>query len=92
MIQCLPTGEFRWLKDSELNQIDLGKYKDDGKKGLILKVDLEYPKELHDLHNDLPLAPQKMKVTNEMLSNYCKGISDKCNLGIGKANKLITCL
>ena len=44
-------------------QIDLAKYKEDNKKGVILEVDLEYPQELHDLHNDYPLAPEKMKVT-----------------------------
>ena len=33
-------------------QIDLAKYKEDNKKGVILEVDLEYPQQLHDLHND----------------------------------------
>ena len=28
----------------------------------ILEVDLEYPKELHDLHNDYPLAPEQIEV------------------------------
>ena len=52
MSQYLPTGNFRWVTDKETNKIDRGKYKADGKKGLILEVDLEYPRELHDLHND----------------------------------------
>ena len=30
----------------------------------ILQVDLEYPKELHDSHNDFPLAPERLKVGN----------------------------
>ena len=30
----------------------------------ILEVDLEYPKELHDLHNDFPLAPERLKIGN----------------------------
>ena len=38
---------------------------------MILEVDLEYPKELHELHNDYPLAAEKMKVTKEMLSPHC---------------------
>ena len=52
--------------------IDLSKYDHESKKGIILEVEIEYPKELHDLHNDYPLAPEKVKVTEDMLSNYCK--------------------
>ena len=55
MSQYLPTGNFKWMSDKEIKRIDLGKYKADGKKGLILEVDLEYPQELHDLHYDYPL-------------------------------------
>ena len=47
---------------------------EDGKEGMILEVDLEYPKELHELHNDYPLAAEKIKVTKEMLSPYCENI------------------
>ena len=74
MSQYLPTGGFRWMKEKQINKIDLAKYKDDSKKGLIMEVDLEYPKELHDLHNDYPLAAEKIKVEKEMLSEYCKDI------------------
>ena len=59
MSQYLPTGNFRWTTDKEINKIDIGKYKTNGKKGLILEVGLEYPRELHDLHNDYPLALKK---------------------------------
>ena len=61
MSQYLPTGNFKWMTDKEISKIDLGKYKADGKKGLILEVDLEYPQELHDIHNDYPVAPEKVK-------------------------------
>ena len=40
MSQYLPTGNFKWMTDKEISKINLGKYKADGKKGLILEVDL----------------------------------------------------
>ena len=43
MSQYLPTSNFKWMTDKEIGKINLGKYKVDGKKGLILEVDLEYP-------------------------------------------------
>ena len=75
MSQHLPTGGFRWMKDEEINKIDLGKYEADGKKGLILEVDLEYSRELHELHNDYPVAPEKAEVFKNMLSGHCKKIA-----------------
>ena len=92
MSQYLPTGGFRWMTEKQINKINLDKYKDNSKKGLILEVDLEYPKELHDLHNDYPLAAEKIKVTNDMLSDYSKKISDKYNISTGLVHKLIPTL
>ena len=73
--QYLPTGNFKWMTDKKISKTNLGKYELDSKEGLILEVDLEYPKELHDLHNDYPIAPEKVKVSNDMLSAYCKKIA-----------------
>ena len=92
MSQCLPTGGFRWMTEKQINNIDLAKYKDDSKKGLILEVDLEYPKKLHNLHNDYPLGPEKVKVTKDMLSKYCNKITSKYNISTGLVQKLIPTL
>ena len=92
MSQYLPTGNFKWMTDKEISKIDLGKYKADGKKGLILEVDLEYPQELHDIHNDYPVTSEKVKVSNIMLSAYCKKIAEKYNISIGLVSKLIPTL
>ena len=89
MSQYLPTGGFKWMTEKQINDINLYKYKEDSKKGLILEVDLEYPKELHDLHDDYPLAPEKIKVTYDMLSDYNKKIADKYNISTGLVDKLI---
>ena len=92
MSQYLPTGGFKWMTEKQINKINLTKYKEDSDKGIILEVDLEYPKELHNLHNDYPLAAEKIKVTNDMLSEYCKNISDKYNISTGLVHKLIPTL
>ena len=92
MSQYLPTGGFRWMKKEHIDKIDLAKYKEDSKNGLILEVDLEYPEKLHDLHNDYPLAAEKVKVMSDMLSNYCKKISEKYNISTGLVSKLIPTL
>ena len=40
--------------------------------GYFLEVELEYLDELHKLHNDYPLAPEKLAVSSDMFSKYCK--------------------
>ena len=45
--------------------------KKDSSTGYVLEVDLEYPEKLHDIHNDYPLAPEKINIPKEWLSMYC---------------------
>jgi hypothetical protein len=75
MSQPLPTGEFHWLNEEEITNLDIMQIPDNSEEGYILEVDLKYPKELHDLHNDYPLAPEKMKICPEMLLPYCEQLS-----------------
>ena len=89
MSQYLPIGNFKWMGDKGIEKIDLGKYKEDGKKGMILEADLEYPQKIHDLHNDYPVCPEKVRVSNDMLSGYCQKIAEKYNISIGLVSKLI---
>ena len=89
MSQYLPTGEFKWLTEEE---VDLSKYNDESEKGLVLEVDLEYPEELHDLHNDYPLASEKIKVTEDMLSSYSREIAEKFKVKVGLVEKLVPTL
>ncbi|XP_068671057.1 uncharacterized protein [Montipora foliosa] len=92
MSQYLPTGGFKWMTKNHIDKIDLAKYTEDSNKGLILEVDLAYPEELHDLHNDYPLGPEKIKVNKDMLSNYCQEIADKFTVSTGLVHKLIPTL
>ena len=75
MSEYLPYGEFKWLKN--VNELDIMSINGKSDVGYILEVDLKYPNELHDLHNYYQLAPEKLAVINDMLSNYCKSIADK---------------
>ena len=54
MSKSLPTHGFKWMEASELKTWE--------KHSCILDVDLEYPKSLHDLHSDYPLAPERVEV------------------------------
>ena len=92
MSQYLPTGGFRWMTEKQIQKVNLAACTEDRKKVMILEVDLEYPKELHELHNDYPLAAEKMKVTKEMLSPYCKNIQEQFGISIGQVAKLIPTL
>ena len=51
----------------------------------ILEVDVEYPKELHDLHNDYPLAPEVKNVKANMLSD--KQVEIYINKSMGVKNQ-----
>ena len=88
MSQCLPTGGFKWLSQKKTEKINLATCATDGKKGMIMEVDLEYPSSLHKPHNDYPLA-EKMKVNKDMLSSYCEMIRDKFGISIGQVSELI---
>ncbi|XP_050505390.1 uncharacterized protein LOC126883768 [Diabrotica virgifera virgifera] len=58
MCQYLPYGNFKWVTDVE--NFNCFSVEDDGDKGYVLEVDLEYPAHLHSLHNDLPFCPESM--------------------------------
>ena len=55
----------------------------------MLEIDLDYPDELHNLHNDYPLASEKIKVTKEMLSEYQLQIIEDNNSSHGENKTLI---
>ena len=53
--QLLPTRGFRWVDVSDTSKLSES-------KGYLLEIDVKYPKELHDLHNDLPFMCEKMEI------------------------------
>ena len=63
----LPVDGFDWAEDlSKIDEDFIKNYDKDSDKGYILDADVEYPRNLYNLHSDLPLLPERMKI-------------DKCN-------------
>ena len=87
MNEYLPYCGFEWLEN--IDNFGIMSINDKSPIGYFLKVDLEYPKELHELHNDFPLAPEKPTVSNDMMSKYYKKIGDKYEIKVGDVKILI---
>ena len=87
MSEYLLYERFKWLKN--VDEFDMMSISEKNPIGYLLKVELKYPDELHELHNDYPLAPEKLAVSSDMLSKYCKKIADKYVIKIGDVKKLI---
>ena len=58
MSHPLPTGEFAWLTEQEIANLNIQDVPYDNGDGYILEVDLSNPTRLHELHNDYPLAAE----------------------------------
>ena len=66
------------LKKTSLSNKDLiEKYNENNREEYFLEVDLQYPKKLHDLHNDLSVLPERMK--NEKVEKQVPNLFDKKN-------------
>ena len=65
MSQKLPVNNFKWIKKYDLSKFDenfIKNYNENSDTGYIIEVDVEYPKNLHELHSDLPFLPERMKI------------------------------
>jgi hypothetical protein len=58
MSQYLPIGDYRWEKPEDFTTESILAMSDEQARGFIFEVDLAYPRQLHDLHSDYPLAPE----------------------------------
>ena len=76
----LPYGGFKWLKN--VDGFDVMSFSEKSSIGYFLKVGLEYLDELREIHNDYPLAPEKLPVSYDMLSDYYKKIGDKFGIKV----------
>ena len=79
-------GGFKCLKN--VDNFDGNSISENSSVGCILKVDLEYPDKLHVLRNDFSLAPEKLAIPYDMLSDYCKKIADEYGVKVSNVKKL----
>ena len=78
MSQKLPVNDFKWVKQEELSKFNedfIKNYDENGNIGYFLEVDIDYPKELFNLHKDLPFLPERKKV--EKVEKLICSIEDK---------------
>ena len=61
----LPVDGFEWIKEDDLSKFNenfIKNYDKNSGKGYILEVDVEYLKNLHKLHSNLPFLPERMTI------------------------------
>ena len=75
MQQMLPLDSYTW--NDTITLVEVLNTSDDSEFGFFVEVDLEYPAKLHDLHNDLPLAPEKLFIQQSWLSPFAKSFGIK---------------
>lgn len=75
MSQKLPINSFEWKYD--ITEEMIRNYDDKSDVGYVLEVNLHYPKELHDSHNDYPLAPVQYKPKGSICNKLCGTFEDK---------------
>ena len=80
MSQYLSYSEFKWLDKKEIDGFYLNSIEENSSIDYILEVDLEYPGKLHELHDDYPLAPEKLEISHN---------ANEYGIKIGGVNKLM---
>ena len=79
MIQKLPTGGFKWVDDVNVQRFTPERIaklaEENGDIGYYLEVEVDYPEKLHNLHNDLPFMPERMKING--VEKLTPTLSDK---------------
>ena len=76
MTQCLPYDCFEWIENCENFNFFIN---DNAPYCYILEVDLEYPSEIHDIHNDLPFCPEQAKPPGSKQDKLLATLSPKKN-------------
>ena len=87
MSEYLSYEESKWLKN--VDEFDAMSINEKSPIGYLLEVDLKRRYKLHELHNDYPLASEKLAVFSDMLSKYCRKIADRYEIKVGDVKTFI---
>ena len=92
MSQSLPTDDFQWVLDEEIEELqaNIMKLDPDFERGYILEVDLEIPEDKHDFFNQYVPAPEHVEVNISMLSPANKECLRKLDMKHTKGKKTHT--
>ena len=80
MSEILPVGGFEWIKEDDLSKFNesfIKNYDENCDKGCIREADFEYPKNLHNLHSDLPFLSERKRI--ERVKKLVCRVEDKEN-------------
>ena len=83
MSEYLPYGEFKWVEVSNESVNKILNKSDNSLHGYFLEVDLECPENLYDMQNDFPMALEKIKIKDEMLSPIQLEIKNEYGIKVG---------
>ena len=76
MLQKFPVNNFEWIKDtSQFNEDFIKNCNEESDEEYFLEVDVPYPENLHNLHNDLPFSPERKKI--EKVEKAVANLHDK---------------
>ena len=90
-VPALTNGDFGFKSMQEWEQ-DIKNLKDNSDTGYMFEVDLVYPKNLHlnAMHDNFPLAPEALKINEDMLSPYQKDLGEDLNVSYGSEKLCLT--
>ena len=92
MCRAMPEKDFVWCTEQQLHDLNVMDIDERSTIGYFLEVDLDIPVELHDLHNDYPLAPEQRVTPLNELSPYTQELYKKLKLSGKPQPKLVPTL
>ena len=72
----MPINDNKWAKNtSQFSKYSIENYSEESEEGNFLEVDAQYPEKLHNLHNDLQLLFERIKI--EKVEKFVATLHDK---------------